>query len=295
MTIQETSIDYEELRSRFLRETTYKKFPLSKYELEESNLKHKIELIQSLADKKDAKETDRTKWFERFLGELSTHSSKSGSVPFIFKCSNGSAYFLDKGIVKFFIRNDLMEPLSKEQLHTDPELLHLTLTDKYWVKHSTTTNAIDPLGEELSDKSLREAKKVLVKSRDKQRQFRNTVFSKLGTQCLITGSTTEALLEAAHIVPHSLTGSLKYDLNDPANGLVLCANMHRLFDKGLLRIVTDGENYKVEFSDEFKTICDEEELLQWDGQPILSRVIDNKIYPSPNMIRLANVLRDKVE
>jgi hypothetical protein len=54
-------------------------------------------------------------------------------------------------------------------------------------------------------------------------------------KCAISGHGPEAVLEAAHIRSHAVTG-----LNDPSNAILLRADLHTLFDEGLLRIHPDS-------------------------------------------------------
>lgn len=50
-------------------------------------------------------------------------------------------------------------------------------------------------------------------------------------RCAISGDGPPAVLQAAHIVAHAETGR-----NHPQNGLLLRADLHELFDEGLLFI-----------------------------------------------------------
>ncbi|WP_256672835.1 HNH endonuclease [Pseudomonas sp. v388] len=65
--------------------------------------------------------------------------------------------------------------------------------------------------------------------RQGQGSFRKTLLKAYSGQCAVTGCDIEALLEAAHIVPY-----LGADTNVVANGLLLRADIHTLFDLGLL-------------------------------------------------------------
>jgi len=64
-----------------------------------------------------------------------------------------------------------------------------------------------------------------------QAKFRSALFKAYKGRCAVTGCTIEALLEAAHIVPYQ--GA---DTNVVSNGLLLRADIHTLFDLGLLWI-----------------------------------------------------------
>ena len=93
-------------------------------------------------------------------------------------------------------------------------------------------NDITQLGHEESVKSQRRLAEV--QSRPRQAKFRRKVFERWDARCLITGCTTEASLEAAHIVPVMNEGR-----DEAWNGLPLRADIHRLFDADLIWIDAD--------------------------------------------------------
>lgn len=87
---------------------------------------------------------------------------------------------------------------------------------------------------------------VQVKARGNvQRVFRATVLKAYDYRCAICGLSFRECLEAAHIIPWS-NATPAQRLN-PTNGLCLCANHHRLFDRGLITIDSVGT---VVFSDQ---------------------------------------------
>ena len=67
--------------------------------------------------------------------------------------------------------------------------------------------------------------------RDRQDSFRSELLSAYGGRCAITGYSGDAALEAAHIRPFS--GPSSSTLN---NGLLLRADIHRLYDRHLIAI-----------------------------------------------------------
>ena len=71
-----------------------------------------------------------------------------------------------------------------------------------------------------------------------QPKFRNMLLRLYGHKCAITGEGPDVVLEAAHLCPHALTGS-----NASNNGILLRADIHTLFDDGLLAI--NPSNLKV--------------------------------------------------
>lgn len=68
-----------------------------------------------------------------------------------------------------------------------------------------------------------------------QPKFRKLLLKVYGSACAVTGTAAEAVLEAAHIEPHAVRGR-----NAADNGLLLRADIHVLFDLGLVRIHPDS-------------------------------------------------------
>lgn len=67
--------------------------------------------------------------------------------------------------------------------------------------------------------------------REGQPAFRRALLAKYGGACAITGCTVESLLEAAHVVPYRGAHT-----NSVQNGLLLRADLHKLFDLHLVCI-----------------------------------------------------------
>jgi hypothetical protein len=70
-------------------------------------------------------------------------------------------------------------------------------------------------------------------SRLGQPKFRSLLMRWFDGRCVVSGSKTIAVLEAVHILPHRDRGEYEVD-----NGLLMRADLHLLFDLGLLQIVT---------------------------------------------------------
>jgi putative restriction endonuclease len=94
--------------------------------------------------------------------------------------------------------------------------------------------------------------------RQGQSKFRKQLLKAYSGKCAITGCSVEALLEAAHIVPY-----LGTDTNVVNNGLLLRADIHTLFDLGLLWI--DPESRLVKLSEELK----DSEYCLLENKPLL--------------------------
>ncbi len=83
----------------------------------------------------------------------------------------------------------------------------------------------DSIGDER-ERALR-----AIRMRRGQAAFRDALMTAYGRRCAITGCAVEAVLEAAHIHPYA--GRLT---NHVSNGLLLRADIHTLFDCGLIGI-----------------------------------------------------------
>jgi hypothetical protein len=76
-------------------------------------------------------------------------------------------------------------------------------------------------------------------ARPGQARFRATLLAAFGGRCVVTGCSVSIALEAAHIRPVSDSGSDHLE-----NGLLLRADLHRLFDDGLIS-VSDAADSRV--------------------------------------------------
>jgi hypothetical protein len=74
--------------------------------------------------------------------------------------------------------------------------------------------------------------------RPEQPAFRRSVLQVCRERCVISGSDVPDGLEAAHIVPYAV--AQKEDKNFYTNGLLLRADLHKLFDQGRLTIDPDS-------------------------------------------------------
>ena len=81
-------------------------------------------------------------------------------------------------------------------------------------------------------------KETLIKARIGQGIYREELIKKYDSKCVMTGIDSKKLLIASHIKPWSIcTNEERIDIN---NGLLLCANMDKLFDSGLITFENDG-------------------------------------------------------
>ena len=82
-------------------------------------------------------------------------------------------------------------------------------------------------------------KQMLIKSRIGQGIFRDGLIEKYEGKCVITGIDKTRLLIASHIKPWAICDN--EERIDTENGLLLCPNMDRLFDYGLITFTDEGK------------------------------------------------------
>ncbi|WOJ89750.1 HNH endonuclease signature motif containing protein [Methylocapsa polymorpha] len=100
--------------------------------------------------------------------------------------------------------------------------------------------AFSPLNLEDGRKRIEQ----MVTLRQGQPAFRYALMNAYERRCAITGCTIEEVLEAAHISPY-----LGDHTNDVTNGLLLRADIHTLFDRGLIKV---DRNYRISASDHIR-------------------------------------------
>lgn len=89
----------------------------------------------------------------------------------------------------------------------------------------------DPDADSLSE-DRRELAFAQIRLRQGQPAFRSKLLRAYRRSCAVTGTTTDAVLEAAHILPYRGAHT-----NTLSNGILLRADVHTLFDRLLLTIV----------------------------------------------------------
>lgn len=90
---------------------------------------------------------------------------------------------------------------------------------------------IENAQDEAEIAAARQRRLADVWERPGQATFRRAVFEMFNARCLISGCETLAALEAAHIIPVSCGGG-----DEAWNGIPLRADIHRLFDAGIITI-----------------------------------------------------------
>lgn len=97
---------------------------------------------------------------------------------------------------------------------------------------SSATARADAIGEVFDPSRIEDERKrslVLVRQRQGQAGFRRVLLDAYSRQCAVSAYEAEEALEAAHIVAYR--GPVT---NHPTNGLLLRADLHSLFDLGLI-------------------------------------------------------------
>ncbi len=107
---------------------------------------------------------------------------------------------------------------------------------------NTTDTSTEPnrTYNEPPEHTERRARIAKVWNRPNQKNFSNMIRAEYKGTCIITGCTTQAALEAAHIIPFADGGADTLE-----NGLLLRADLHLLFDANLMAI--DPATSKVHF------------------------------------------------
>jgi len=114
-----------------------------------------------------------------------------------------------------------------------------------------------------------------------QGAFRVLVTDAYRRHCALTGESTLPVLEAAHILPYAENGP-----HDPANGMLLRSDFHKLFDIGLVTVTPD---YHIEVSQRIREEWfNGKAYYRLHGQP-LSQLPENPAYrPSAVYLRWHN-------
>jgi len=113
---------------------------------------------------------------------------------------------------RFFLREYVEDDVEEQKIEgTILESKHLTVTEK----------------------------QMLIKSRIGQGIFRDSLLKKYEGKCVVTGIDKMRLLIASHIKPWAICDN--EERIDTENGLLLCPNMDRLFDYGLITFTDEGK------------------------------------------------------
>jgi len=116
-----------------------------------------------------------------------------------------------------------------------------------------------------------------IKTRRGQKDFRDRLLAAYRRRCAVTGSMVDAILEAAHIVPHAA----KTDYLT-RNGILLRADVHTLFDQNLLAI---DSRHRIKVS----KLLQHSEYRDYDGKVL--KVLPDRSEDQPSVNALEQRLR----
>lgn len=107
---------------------------------------------------------------------------------------------------------------------------------------SDSDEAYENIVQSLNESSLTQTEKEsIIKARIGQGQYRKGLLNKYEHRCIVTGIDNAKILMASHIKPWSVC--LNHERIDSENGLLLSANLDRLFDSGLITFDKNGKLY----------------------------------------------------
>ena len=176
----------------------------------------------------------------RFLKSSESSAQGGGSVYQIIEPERANSSEFDLGVV--FSRTvarfaPLMRLLSPS--HSDS----IRLTDQETVDRAAQNIP------EFNPADLADGRKKLLQAvavRQGQAKFREKLLDAYNSRCAVTGTAIAATLQAAHIVPYRGP-----EMNSVQNGVLLRADIHNLFDLGLMQI--DPSTLRISLSEELKS------------------------------------------
>jgi predicted restriction endonuclease len=157
-----------------------------------------------------------------------------------------------------YIYNNNLENVYKDILNAD----NLPLRYNTWQLYLKEKYDIDikPIEELINDGKINNL------TNNRKANFKNKLMSLGFTSCLVCGITNSKLLQGCHI--HGHAESFNDDIN---NGIILCANCHKMFDEvkyfyidkinDNYVIITKKEEDEKEFNKYHEKICDELNIL----------------------------------
>jgi putative restriction endonuclease len=135
---------------------------------------------------------------------------------------------------------------------------------------------------QLEDIEAGYGQSILTKVRLGQGAFRILVTDAYNKKCIISGEKTLPVLEAAHIKPFAESGP-----HFISNALLLCSDLHKLFDAGYLTITTE---LKVEVSNRIKDAFENgREYYRFHGSPLYNLPVQPGDNPDNRFVEWHNV------
>lgn len=245
-----------------------------------------------------SEKTDRTDWFEKRL--LGIWLKIGRPVPYAFRANDGEAHSLDAGSLAYLMKRsppDLeatlddegyiisvepTDPLRKRYAGMERRLIEdiqpaadriLTSADANSGTEELppATEPVEAIGSGLASSLLdsefdidapvdeRRKTESLRVIRDGAKQFREVLLRVWGSKCAITETRVADALDGAHIYPY-----LGKKTNLAVNGVLLRADLHRLFDRYLVTFRYDEGNLVIAVSKKLA----ETEYAIYSGQHI---------------------------
>ncbi|MFB4326025.1 HNH endonuclease [Priestia sp. BR_2] len=143
----------------------------------------------------------------------------------------------------------LVNSIEEEALHTHIEesllycLYYLGILDEKLLSFKNRVNLSNSTFEPENLEDARNKTLKFITARRGQQKFRNQLLAAYKNKCAISGCNVTEVLEAAHIVPYSGNKT-----NTLSNGILLRADIHTLFDLGLLTIDAKTNRVKIAVS-----------------------------------------------
>lgn len=206
-------------------------------------------------------------------GDLSSFSSLSNAVAYAE---------IDQRLTELFLK-----PATRRVL--EQALLEQYFAGKVIDSETKTANSIDELRREMLEESpaaysskLKSLKKKYnsetyeIELYSREAVFRREIIKLYDDTCCVTGVRVSApysfsMVDACHIVPFYKTFN-----NHPTNGIALCPNLHRAFDKGAMSV---DDQYRVMVSGTFVENESSRYSLKALAGTLLELPVDKRFWP----------------
>jgi hypothetical protein len=179
--------------------------------------------VSELGRKLRPNNSPRQIWFEDKLSKIAA-ALKSSRIPWRFETPSGERWQLDKGAVGHAMANGY--------LVTPPDI---TVVNEVRISHLP-----DQSDSGAREEIKRRKRQGDILSRPGQQKFSRTVRTAYQNMCAVTKCEIAATLEAAHIRVKE-----GRDFNELSNGTLLRADIHALFDSGLVTLTPDGNRLEI--------------------------------------------------
>lgn len=198
------------------------------------------------------------------------------TVPYAFGDAAGQPYRLDDGTIGHAIRQGVLDEPGGD---LDGHVRSVCIDEAHWRRQEASglvdllrvqNRDLDGVGGDLfeefdpaavSVEAIRQAVITIRAMRAGQAAFRQRLIEAYGGQCPVTRCAFDGALDAAHIIPDSVVGERGMD---PRNGLLLRADLHRLFDCGLIGFRMDGDDLRMVTA----LVLEGSEYEQFASQPV---------------------------